>query len=68
MISADLRSGSAKIADMTLVVTTESSIYSPVPSLLAVDAQPTTATDSKAIAAKFLAILYRFFMISMTPT
>src|SRR3954467_15967356 len=47
LISADLRFGSPKIAVFTLVVITESSTYSPVPSDREVEAQPMVAAAAR---------------------
>ena len=62
LISADLSSGSENIAEITLVVTTESSIYSPVHSLLAVEAQPMAMAASNRAATKVLVTWLGFFM------
>ena len=48
LIWADFRVGSLKIAAFTLVVMTVSSTYSPVPSCLDVDAQPSMDTNRTA--------------------
>src|SRR3954467_8463584 len=51
LISATLSDGSAKIAAFTLLVITESSTYSPVPSRVDVEAQPIMETMSTAAAS-----------------
>src|SRR5664279_1059238 len=47
LISADLSVASLRIAALTLVVMTVSSTYSPVPSCLAVDAQPSAIVTNR---------------------
>ena len=48
LMSPELRPGSFNIALLTLVVTTESSMYSPVPSVFAVEAQALSRATLRA--------------------
>jgi hypothetical protein len=59
--------GSENIAEITFAVTTESSKYSPEPSLLTVEAQPRIAMASKGIATMYLIVLFDFFMMILAP-
>ncbi|EEF26946.1 conserved hypothetical protein [Ricinus communis] len=61
LISVDFRVGSLKMLALTLVVMTESSTYSPVPSLVAVEAQPVMAPSSDTVN-RAVAILCAIFM------
>ena len=58
MISADFSVGSLKIAGLTLLVMTVSSMYSPVPSCFAVEAQPSAiATNRMPIRVASLRVM-----------
>jgi hypothetical protein len=61
LISADFRDGSLKIAAFTFVVINESSMYSPVPSVLGPDVQ--AAANTSANMPTDLAIVFIVIMI-----
>src|SRR4051812_43735429 len=61
LISADLRLGCSKIAVFTFAVITESSTYSPVPSDLGLEAQPSAVTATRA--ARKVETVWIFFKV-----
>jgi hypothetical protein len=64
LISADFSEGSLNIAAFTLVVMTVSSMYSPVPSLVEVAAQPRTVASRTA--RKTAEMLLSYFTIRLS--
>src|SRR5450830_110915 len=66
LISVDFRVGSLKMLALTLVVSAVSSKYSPVPSLVGVDAQPATANReaTKRPVAMDLVNFMIFFLLN----